>query len=129
MRFVIAGASGLLGTALRDRLAHDGHDVVRLVRGQPETASESHWDPYSGQVDQAVIDTADVVVCLSGAPLTHWPWTEAYKKTFTDSRVRTTRAPESSARRAAPSHFTHSRASQSSAAGRSSVSTSSPRSP
>lgn len=91
MRFVIAGASGLLGTALRDRLAGDGHEVVRLVRGRPETASESRWDPYDGQVDQAVIDSADVVVCLSGAPLTHWPWTEAYKKTFTDSRVRTTR--------------------------------------
>ncbi|HEU5042507.1 MAG TPA: TIGR01777 family oxidoreductase [Nocardioidaceae bacterium] len=91
MRFVIAGASGLLGTALRDRLAGDGHEVVRLVRGQPETASESPWDPYAGQVDQAVIDAADAVVCLSGAPLTHWPWTEAYKKTFTDSRVSTTR--------------------------------------
>ncbi|HET7355920.1 MAG TPA: TIGR01777 family oxidoreductase [Nocardioidaceae bacterium] len=91
MRFVIAGASGLLGTALRDRLAGEGHEVVRLVRGRQETASESSWDPYAGRLDQSVIDGADVVVCLSGAPLAHWPWTESYKKTFTDSRVRTTR--------------------------------------
>ncbi len=91
MRFLIAGASGLLGTALRERLARDGHDVVRLVRGAPQSGSESGWDPYAGQVDQSAIDAADVVVCLSGAPLTHWPWTEAYKRTFTDSRVRTTR--------------------------------------
>ena len=33
MRFVLAGASGLLGTAWRDHLAQQGHEVVRLVRG------------------------------------------------------------------------------------------------
>ena len=91
MRFVLAGASGFLGSALRDRLAHDGHEVIRLVRGTPQSASESRWDPYVGRVDQSVVDSADVVVCLSGAPLAHWPWTESYKRTFTDSRVLPTR--------------------------------------
>ncbi len=28
---------------------------------------------------------------LSGAPLAHWPWTASYKRTFTESRVATTR--------------------------------------
>jgi len=91
MRFVLAGASGFLGSALRDRLARDGHDVVRLVRGAPQSSSESRWNPGAGEVDQAVIDGADVVVCLSGAPLARWPWTESYKQIFADSRVRTTR--------------------------------------
>ena len=91
MRFVLAGASGFLGSALRDRLARDGHEVVRLVRGTPQSANESRWDPYVGRVDQSVIDDADVVVCLSGAPLAHWPWTASYKRTFTDSRVLPTR--------------------------------------
>jgi uncharacterized protein (TIGR01777 family) len=91
MRFVLAGASGFLGSALRERLAQDGHEAVRLVRGRPQSASESRWDPYVGRVDQSVIDSADVVVCLSGAPLAHWPWTESYRRTFAESRVLPTR--------------------------------------
>src|SRR5215213_7617676 len=91
MRIVLAGASGFLGTAWRDHLAREGHEVVRLVRGEPMSASESHWDPYAGQVDRALIESADVVANLAGAPLAHWPWTEAYKRTFLDSRVETTR--------------------------------------
>lgn len=91
MLIVLAGGSGFLGTAWRDHLAREGHEVVRLVRGEALSASESHWDPYAGQVDRAVIERADVVATLSGAPLAHWPWTEAYQHTFTDSRVATTR--------------------------------------
>ncbi len=91
MRFVLAGASGFLGTAWRDHLAREGHEVVRLVRGEALSASESHWDPYAGEVDPAVIESADVVANLAGAPLAHWPFTESYKRTFTESRVATTR--------------------------------------
>src|SRR5919107_6206487 len=91
VRVLLAGAGGFLGRAWRDHLAREGHEVVRLVRGEALSAGESHWDPYAGQVDQAVIEDADVVVNLAGAPLAHWPWTESYKKTFTDSRVATTR--------------------------------------
>jgi uncharacterized protein len=91
MRVVMAGASGFLGTAWRDHLAREGHEVVRLVRGEAMSAYESHWDPYAGQVDPAVIESADVVTNLAGAPLAHWPWTEGYKRTFVDSRVATTR--------------------------------------
>ena len=91
MKLVLAGVSGFLGTAWRDHLAQQGHEVVRLVRGEALSASESSWDPYAGKVDRAVIESADVVATLSGAPLAHWPWTESYKRTFTASRVATTR--------------------------------------
>jgi len=91
MKLVVAGASGFLGTAWRDHLAQRGHDVVRLVRGEPLSRNESRWDPYAGHVDQSVIEDADVVACLSGAPLAHWPWTSSYRRTFLASRVETTR--------------------------------------
>lgn len=86
----MSGASGFLGTAWRDHLAREGHEVVRLVRGEPMSPQESSWDPARGRVDQAVIESADVVTCLSGAPLAHFPWTASYKKTFLESRTRTT---------------------------------------
>jgi uncharacterized protein (TIGR01777 family) len=38
-----------------------------------------------------VIDDADVVANLAGAPIAHWPWTASYKRTLHDSRVLTTR--------------------------------------
>jgi NAD dependent epimerase/dehydratase family enzyme len=47
MKWLLAGASGFLGTALRVRLATEGHEVVRLVRREPATATEFRWDPGS----------------------------------------------------------------------------------
>ena len=91
MRLVLAGVSGFLGTAWRDHLAREGHDVIRLVRGEALSASESTWDPYTGHIDRQLLESADVVGSLSGAPLAHWPWTASYKRTFTESRVATTR--------------------------------------
>ena len=91
MRLLLAGASGFLGTALRDHLAREGHEVTRLVRGEALAGTESHWDPYAGELDRSLVEAADVVVNLAGAPLAHWPWTRAYQQTFTASRVETTR--------------------------------------
>lgn len=91
MRFVMAGASGFLGGVLTRHLTGQGHEVVRLVRRTPQGADEAQWDPYAAEVDQAIVDGADVVVNLAGAPLAHWPWTESYKREFLESRVITTR--------------------------------------
>jgi uncharacterized protein (TIGR01777 family) len=91
MRFVIGGASGFLGKALSDALTLQGHEVVRLVRREPTSPSESRWDPAAGHVDQSVVEAADVVANLSGAPLVRVPWTHAYAREFTASRVDTTR--------------------------------------
>ena len=91
MRIVVAGASGFLGQAWSSHLSAHGHQVVRLVRREPRSPGESRWDPAAGTVDQAVVDAADVVTNLAGAPLVHVPWTESYARTFTASRVDTTR--------------------------------------
>lgn len=91
MRFVLAGASGFLGQAWAAFLTAHDHDVVRLVRGEPSGADEARWDPYAGTLDRGLVESADVIANLAGAPLAHWPWTESYKKTFRESRVVTTR--------------------------------------
>jgi uncharacterized protein len=91
MKFVMAGSSGFLGTAWREHLAREGHEVVRLVRRDVAADDESRWDPVSRQIDAAVVESADVVANVAGTPLTHWPWTAGYQRTFVESRVGTTR--------------------------------------
>jgi uncharacterized protein (TIGR01777 family) len=91
MRFLLVGASGFLGSAWCEHLRGQDHQVTRLVRRTPAAADEIGWDPGAGRVDMAAVESADVVACLSGAPLAHWPWTAGYQQTFTDSRVRPTR--------------------------------------
>jgi uncharacterized protein (TIGR01777 family) len=87
LRIVVGGASGFLGSALVEQLRTGGHDVVRLVR-RPETASDSFaWDPTAGTVDQALIDSADVVVNLSGEPISHWPPTKRWQEELLSSRL------------------------------------------
>ncbi|MGH3355744.1 MAG: TIGR01777 family oxidoreductase [Nocardioidaceae bacterium] len=89
MRYVIAGSSGFLGSALRDGLARAGHDVVRLVRSDSPSTYASRWDPNEGSVDLDVIESADVVVNLAGSPLAR-PWTSGQRRAVRDSRVNTT---------------------------------------
>jgi uncharacterized protein (TIGR01777 family) len=90
MKYLLAGASGFLGSALRVRLADEGHEVVRLVRREPATATEVRWQPDAGEVDQSVFDGVDVVVNLAGAGVADWLWTEQRRRLLLSSRVNTT---------------------------------------
>lgn len=91
MKVVIAGASGLLGSALSQELLTRGHEVVRLVRREARSPQESRWDPYAGEVDRDVVDAADVVVNLAGAPLIGNPHSKRWADEVRRSRVTTTR--------------------------------------
>jgi len=87
MRVVLAGASGLIGTALRTSLLADGHDITLLVRRVPSSPEESAWSPERGDVDASVLGAADAVVCLSGAGVGEHRWTDSYKSALRSSRL------------------------------------------
>ena len=89
-RWLLAGASGFLGSALRSRLAGEGHEVVRLVRRAPATATEFRWDPATGRIDGNALDGVHVVVNLAGVNLFTWPWTTARREQILASRVEST---------------------------------------
>ena len=55
MRIIVAGASGLIGTALSSHLRSSGHDVVALVRRPAASPSESQWNPAEGRIDDAAL--------------------------------------------------------------------------
>ncbi|MFF5545835.1 TIGR01777 family oxidoreductase [Streptomyces olivaceoviridis] len=86
-RIAVAGASGLIGSALVRSLTADGHEVVRLVRREPRGADEVRWDPERGHVDAAGLTGCDVVVNLAGAGVGERRWTPEYKRLLRDSRV------------------------------------------
>jgi uncharacterized protein (TIGR01777 family) len=90
MRILMAGVSGFLGTRLADRLRGAGHDVTRLVRRPAQAADEATWQPSQGQLDQALVADADVVINLAGAGVGDKRWTAAYKSQLRSSRVDST---------------------------------------
>ena len=95
-RIVIAGASGLIGSALTASLVADGIAVTHLVRRVPEHSSdgvdEVSWDPTSARLDPDVLAGARAVVCLNGASIGRFPWTSRYKHELLWSRVQPTQA-------------------------------------
>ncbi|CAN5454985.1 TIGR01777 family oxidoreductase [soil metagenome] len=91
LSIVVAGSSGFLGTHLRTALTARGHHVTSLVRRPTSSADEATWDPYAGDVPQALIDAADVVVNLAGAPLIGNVHSKKWAAAVRDSRVTTTR--------------------------------------
>ncbi len=91
MKVLIAGSSGLIGTALAGRLLDDGNEVLRLVRRAPVAADEVRWDPSGGSVDASSLEGIDAVVHLGGVSIAGRRWSEAYKQQIRDSRVISTR--------------------------------------
>lgn len=92
-RFLIAGASGLVGTALSRKLREDGHDVVTLVRRPSRGDQELTWDPSQGQLEGGLDARGpiDVVVNLSGAGIADRRWSAARKREILESRRSATR--------------------------------------
>jgi len=91
-RVVVAGASGLIGTALVESLRADGVEVTRLVRRPAAASDEREWLTDGHSLDPDVLAGADAVVGLNGASIGRFPWTRAYKSTLLWSRITPTRA-------------------------------------
>jgi uncharacterized protein (TIGR01777 family) len=90
MRVLIAGASGLIGTALTARLSEAGHEVRKLVRRETRATGEYRWDPPAGRISEGALDDVGAVVNLCGAPLFPARWSAARKQVLADSRIEPT---------------------------------------
>lgn len=91
-RFLLAGASGLIGRALVARLEADGHEVLRLVRRPASSSGEITWNPGSGRIEGGLEakGKVDVVVNLSGAGIADRRWSAARKREILSSRLEAT---------------------------------------
>ncbi len=97
-RIVVAGASGLIGSALVAALRADGTEVTTLVRRTPRTAHEVAWLDGPALLDPEVLAGADAVVGLNGATIGRFPWTRAYRSQLLWSRLTPTRTLAASVR-------------------------------
>ena len=88
---LLAGASGFLGTRLREALLGRGHSVTSLTRGEARGTDQSTWDPYAGRIGRDLVEAADVVVNLAGSPTLGNPHSEKWARELRESRVTTTR--------------------------------------
>lgn len=91
MRVIVAGSSGVIGTALVPALGKAGHDVLRLVRREPAAPDERRWDPPAGTIEKGALDGVDAVVNLCGAACAEKRWSAARKQELLDSRIIPTR--------------------------------------
>lgn len=98
MKFVIAGASGLIGSAIVNALRNRHHAVTVLTRHAPSTAI--HRDPGVDQVQWdaqhegpwiGTLEGADAVLNLAGASIGDGRWTARRKDQILLSRITSTR--------------------------------------
>jgi len=86
MLILIAGSTGLIGSAVVSELRGAGHEVRRLVRREPVADDEREWDPPSGKIADGAFEGVGAVVNLCGASV-QGRWTPAHKRRIRDSRI------------------------------------------
>lgn len=96
MRVFVTGGTGLVGPRLIRRLVGRG-DQVSLLSRRPDAwqrvgqdVAVTTGDPTQPGDWQANVANCDAVVHLAGAGIFDQRWTDAYKQTIRDSRIRST---------------------------------------
>ncbi len=93
MTIVVTGGSGFIGTMLTKRLLGQGHTVVVVALTSPNFTNKNLFfiqcDMANNPLPYNILEHTDAVINLVGAPISN-KWTEEYKKTIRDSRIKST---------------------------------------
>jgi uncharacterized protein (TIGR01777 family) len=83
----VTGATGLIGSALVERLRSHGHSVRRLVHS-PREADDGDvvWNAEGGELPPSALDGVEAIVHLAGSPIAR-RWTAERKRSIRDSRA------------------------------------------
>jgi uncharacterized protein len=92
MKVILAGGSGLIGTALAKYILAEGGQVFILSREPaqhriPPGAEGVKWDGKTAQGWQDLVEEVDAIVNLTGENLGKGRWTQARKQKFASSRI------------------------------------------
>jgi uncharacterized protein (TIGR01777 family) len=97
-KILIAGATGLIGTALAASCSRDGLPLVALVRDVSRAAQRlpgvtlHAWDATKGAPPAEAFEGVDAVVNLVGESVAGRRWSEAHKQRLRESRIAASRA-------------------------------------
>lgn len=95
MRIMITGGTGLIGSALANRLVNSSHEVTVLTRS-PERHQAlasagvrlEKWDGETGAGWGNLVSQTDAIVNLAGAGIADGRWTPSRKEQIRESRIR-----------------------------------------
>lgn len=98
MRIIISGGSGLIGSALAEKLLVDGHSVIILSRNPkaaknvPDGAEIVAWDGETASGWGGLVEGADAIINLAGASIAgenplKMRWTAKRKSAIRQSRI------------------------------------------
>ncbi|MCW8995151.1 MAG: TIGR01777 family oxidoreductase [Psychromonas sp.] len=88
-KVLIAGSSGLIGSALVPFLQRHGFEVGRLLRKQQE--QQPYWDITRGLLHLPEFPFPDIIINLAGENIANRRWTKKNKQRFIESRISTTK--------------------------------------
>lgn len=113
MDIVVTGGTGFIGRALCVALSQRGHIVTVLTRNVVQDFRQPgvgvNLVPWSGRDTgpwEQVLEGADAIINLAGAPIADARWTDLRKQLITDSRVLTTRILVTALSRRSAKHVT-----------------------
>ena len=92
LTIAITGSHGLIGNTLCHMLVGDNHNVIRLVRSDPQPSNvddgttQRKWIPDE-EPSAELLKDVDVVVHLAGESLADGRWTKAKKERIRSSRI------------------------------------------
>ena len=92
MKFLIAGATGLIGERLLNAIKNRGNEVSVLTTNKDLNQSNDYfnffyWNPELGIIDENCVYRVDVIINLAGSPIAQL-WTRKAKRSILQSRVR-----------------------------------------
>lgn len=90
---ILSGASGMLGSAIREALQALRVRSLQLLRRVPEAEGQLRWNPSAQQPveNPSALEGAGAAIHLSGANVAAHRWTPSYRRQMESSRIDSTR--------------------------------------